>query len=73
MSNINLNNVLDFIESLGINIDKVNHSGKHTKIYVNFKGQKKLFVSSRTPSDRKAYLNFQSDVKKWLRSTGGTV
>lgn len=55
-------------KDLGVEIENLEKSVKHYKIYVKKGCEKKMFVAAGTPSDKRSILNFRSDIKRWLRS-----
>lgn len=55
-----------YLESLGLICD-VEKTTKHIKYYVRKGLHKKMFVRPASPSDFRSTLNFQSDVRKWLK------
>jgi|DEB0MinimDraft_6_1074348.scaffolds.fasta_scaffold13467_5 hypothetical protein len=41
---------------------------RHYKIAALYRGKRKMFFFSRTPSCRRALTNFTSEVRRWMRS-----
>ena len=41
---------------------------KHYKIAARYRGKRKMFFFSRTPSCRRALPNFTAEVRRWMRS-----
>ena len=60
--------ILNFMNHLGIKVDREEMGGTHWKIYVSCKTYKYMFVVSVTPSDRRGRLNFKADVRRWIKS-----
>jgi hypothetical protein len=52
----------------GADIEEIEQTIRHFKIYAKIGNHKKIFIASCTPSDGRGNLNFQSDVKRWVRS-----
>lgn len=63
-----LKETIETFESLGVIIDVMETGGKHIKFWVRKGKNKKLFISSATPTDGRGPLNFKGDVKRWLKS-----
>ena len=59
---------INFFNSLGVKIDRAEKTKVHYKYYVSINNHKHLFIRSGSPSDRRGWMNFQSDVKKWMKS-----
>ena len=59
---------VNFFNSLGVKIDRAERTKVHYKYYVSINNHKHLFVRATSSSDHRGWLNFQSDVKKWMRS-----
>jgi hypothetical protein len=65
-----LRNYLDVIIELGCEVDDVCYTGSsHYKIQVTSSGNKRFFIVPFSASDHRALKNFNSDIKRWLRST----
>lgn len=41
---------------------------KHYKIAARYKGKRKMFFFSQTPSCKRALINFTSEVRRWMRN-----
>jgi hypothetical protein len=65
-----LRNYLDIIYKSGCEIEDVSPTGNnHYKIRVTSCGNKRFFIVPFSPSDHRALKNFNSDIKRWVRST----
>lgn len=42
-------------------------SGDHYKFICRFKNDRRFFITSQTPSDRRTLLNLRSDVRRWMK------
>lgn len=63
---------VDFLLGEGIEIlDVSTTGGSHYKIHVRAKGQERFFIAPYSPSDRRAFLNWKSDARRWLRGIEG--
>lgn len=59
-----------YLESLGLLCD-VEKTPNHIKYHVRKGLHKHMFVRPTSASDFRSTLNFQSDVRKWLRQCEG--
>lgn len=50
----------------GATVVKVARNG-HYHITLSFAGQKKLFAVACTPGDVRGFLNYEAQVKRWIR------
>lgn len=68
MTNKLKRDVIRLIEDEGCQVLNAGKNGKsHLAYTVIFSGQEKVFVGPATPSDRRAMLNFRTDLRKWMR------
>ena len=59
---------IDHLESLGMNIDEVGYTSKaHVKIKVTHQGNQRFFIVSNSSSDNRSFMNWKSDVRRWLK------
>ena len=42
-------------------------AARHYKIAAHYKGKRKMFFFSQTPSCKRALTNFTSEVRRWMR------
>ena len=53
---------------LGVIVKEVTTTGgNHQWLVLTLRGKNKKFLIPSSPSDRRAFLNWRSDVKKWLK------
>lgn len=65
-----LRNYLDILDKSGCKVEDVYPTGNnHYKIQVTSRGNKRFFIVPFSASDHRALKNFNSDIKRWLRST----
>lgn len=57
----------EIFDRLKVKIEAVEITKKHIKFWVRERNSPKVFIRSSTPSDRRAEMNFECDVKRWLR------
>lgn len=41
--------------------------GSHLWLTLTFQGNRRAFLIANSPSDRRAFLNWKSDVRKWMK------
>jgi hypothetical protein len=59
-----------YLKKLGVDLLGVNFTGKtHVKMQVARGVNRRFFIVSNTPSDRRSFLNWQGDIRKWLTQT----
>jgi hypothetical protein len=57
------------LKELGANLYEVGFTGRgHIKMQVTYGNHRRFFIMSNTPSDRRAFANWQGDIRKWLAS-----
>ena len=65
---------IEYLERLGLEVELVK-TKTHLRFYCKKDGHERFFVKSASPSDKRATLNFYSDVRRWVKSlpttTGG--
>jgi hypothetical protein len=59
--------VFDYLISLGLEVELV-VTKNHLRYYCKKGSHEKFFVKSASPSDHRAELNFQHDVRRWVKS-----
>lgn len=58
----------EHLEAAGVKLIDVSATGSaHYKLLVTFKGNRRFFIISNSSSDRRAFLNWKSDVRKWIK------
>lgn len=58
----------EHLESVGIQLEDVSTTGGvHFKLLVTFEGNRRFFIVANSSSDHRAFLNWKSDVRKWVR------
>jgi len=60
--------IKEVFSKCGADIEEIQHTFRHFKIYARRGTHKKIFIASCTPSDGRGNLNFRGDVKRWVRS-----
>ena len=62
---------IQILEGLDVRLLEVEVTGSsHYKMTVEARGRKRFFIVSYSPSDRRAVLNWKSDVRRWLSEEG---
>jgi hypothetical protein len=59
--------VVEYLTNLGLEVE-LNVTKNHLRYYCKKGTHEKFFVKANSPSDYRAELNFQHDVRRWLRS-----
>ena len=58
----------EHLEPVGIPIEDVSTTaGVQFKLLVTFVGNRRFFIVANSSSDHRAFLNWKSDVRKWVR------
>ena len=61
---------LDYLESQGVEVISVVATGSsHYKISVTRQGSRRFFIAPFSASCRRALLNWQCDVRRWMNAT----
>ena len=69
MKNRRFENHKKYLRELGVDLIGVNTTGgTHLKMRVTYKGNGKFFILSNTTSDHRSFLNWKSDVRKWINN-----
>jgi len=59
---------LEYLESLGLEVLEITTSGSsHYKITVTLGGNRRFFMAPYSPSDRRAFENWKSNIRKWIK------
>lgn len=54
------------LEHIGVSVD-IEPTSNHIKLKVGYRDRKKIFICSKTPSDRRARMNNLSLVRRWKK------
>lgn len=56
-----------YLKELNANLIEVGFTGKgHIKMQVTYGNDHKFFILSNTPSDNRAFMNWQRDIRNWI-------
>lgn len=63
-----LRTYLDVFDKLGVKVSALERTGTtHYKIRVVKDGRSRFFIAPFSPSDGRAFKNFRSDVRRWVK------
>ncbi len=69
MRNKRLQPYLDFLASKEVDaVDVSITRSNHYKMIVTSQGKRGIFIVPSSTSDRRSFLNWKSDVKKWMQA-----
>jgi hypothetical protein len=58
--------VSDDLRKIGVNAN-ISYTRNHMKVVAKYKNKEKVFICSKTPSDRRVRMNRLSLVRRWVR------
>lgn len=58
---------IDYLESVGLQILSATVTGStHHRFTVTYKGKTRFFIVPNSTSDRRSFMNWKTDVRRWM-------
>lgn len=58
---------IDYLQGAGLEVVNIANTKAHLKVLVTSEGNRRFFIVSATPSDRRSFENWKSDVRRWVK------